>query len=263
MVTGFGPFQDAPENPTTILAGQLEDYLKQHETLTNPETTTLSTMVLEVSVEAVKEALNELWEKQPSWPNNHNKDTHNIVILLHLGVNYKGVGFQLEQCAYNDATFRIPDQRGYQPQQEIILPNVQWGKALNTNLNLESIGEHLKQIYQCEILTKQQAEETTSVANNPNNNNKEIKIIHSTDPGRYVCNYTYCYSLDKFGSSTTGTAANIEEEDNTNHQETKCYSLFLHVPPFEVTPEAQQMKFLAELIRLIELEMVSDNGNPE
>ena len=78
-------------------------------------------------------------------------------------------------------------------------------------------------------------EEKAEAKETPNS----IRIFPSTDPGRYVCNYTYCYSLNKFCSSEGGDG-------------NKFYSLFLHVPPFKLIPEEEQLKFVVDLMQLIE-----------
>ena len=59
-------------------------------------------------------------------------------------------------------------------------------------------------------------------------------VIVSTDPGRFVCNYTYYYSLTK-----------------TQHDE-QVYSLFVHVPPFSVVPQEEQLKTIVAIMNCID-----------
>ena len=62
-------------------------------------------------------------------------------------------------------------------------------------------------------------------------------IYISSDPGRFVCNYTYFLSL----SHCTG--------------KDKVLSLFVHVPPFEVLQEDTQLQFLEDLMTSIQIQI--------
>lgn len=272
VVTGFGPFQSVKTNPTSIMSEKLMDYLKNHEekSVQSLESRTTTT-VIETSAEAVRAYLDGL--SKESLP------SETTTVLLHMGVNYKGKGFQLEQCAYNDATFRIPDEKGFQPTKECVVAGLEWDKTLTTPLDVKGLCEKLHQKYpgsdapvveekkEDEEEKEETKEETTDSPSNKrrklnaegekaesveasteakdtttakdNEESTPIRIFPSTDPGRYVCNYTYCYSLNKFCS---------EPKDDKN----KCYSLFLHVPPFKLIPEEDQLKFVVDLMQLID-----------
>ena len=199
LVTGFGPFHNARENPTTIIANRLVEYLKSKEEEAATLASRTRTLIIQTSAQAARSALDEI--VQPS------SNTTTTIVYLHLGVNYKGTKFQLEQCAYNDASFRIPDEQGYQPRGVCIVKDVSLGSSLETNLNLENI---------CTLLDSM------------------APVTVSTDPGRFVCNYTYFYSLHK-----TQHCSNV-------------YSLFVHVPPFAVVPEQEQMKVLVAIMQCID-----------
>jgi pyrrolidone-carboxylate peptidase len=54
-----------------------------------------------------------------------------------------------------------------------------------------------------------------------------VQSTISTDPGRFVCNYTYCYSM--------------------HHVRRPC--LFLHVPKFEVVSKEVQLEYVACLLQ--------------
>jgi pyroglutamyl-peptidase len=191
------------------------------------------TKVMETSVQDVRATLDGFEE---SFSNNNNESkSSRIIIYLHIGVNYKGTGMQLEQCAYNDASFRIPDQQGFQPQSGLIVPNAKLGTTYKTTLDLESI---------CQA--QQQQTTTTSVptttTTTPSSSSYAIplEIKLSTDPGRFVCNYTYCYSLYKFQN---------KKEYPKHHQHVLLHSLFLHVPTFKVVPREQQFAYVADLLQ--------------
>jgi pyroglutamyl-peptidase len=210
VVTGFGPFQNAKENPTTIIANNLVDYLhsieKDHgaSSLLAARTTT---RVIETSAQAARKELDDLI---PTSPPNH----HHTVVYLHLGVNYMGTHFQLEQCGYNDATFRIPDEQGYQPRNKCINEDCTLGTLLETKLDCHDICEHLS--------------DEASLSSS---------VIVSTDPGRFVCNYTYYYSLTK-----------------TQHDK-QVHSLFVHVPPFSKVPQEEQLKTIVAIMNCIDSQL--------
>lgn len=174
-------------------------------------------------------------------------------VLLHLGVDYNSSQFKLEQCAYNDATFRVPDERGYQPHCECIIldDNIEnecseaeasssahrhpsWGKCLRTTLDLQSLRDELQQC-----------------------TNEHVTI--STDPGRFVCNYTYYLSLD--GCHSMNSERNSISDDNNqremgeggwaNNEKLAYHALFLHVPPFEAISEDIQLNFIHQVMKHI------------
>ncbi len=60
-----------------------------------------------------------------------------------------------------------------------------------------------------------------------------VKTQTSTDPGRFVCNYLYCYSLNKLQTLSSP----------------KVQCLFLHIPSFEVVPKEVQIEYILELMR--------------
>ena len=132
---------------------------------------------------------------------------------------------QLEQCAYNDATFRVPDNNGYQPQKMCILGDSStFGQCLRTTLDLDEICTQLQQQGQCACCVSQ-------------------------DPGRFVCNYTYCLSLDQCQS--VNDSLEKSEEDSTKKKIVGCHSLFLHVTPFAENSEDDQLIFIISLLKTI------------
>lgn len=160
VVTGFGPFRDSLENPTTIIADELVEYLKSKNETDLANCTT--TRVIETSAQAAREQVDDMMKQNSN---------NNTTVYLHLGVNYKGAHFQLEQCAYNDATFRIPDERGHQPRNQCIVEENAIGSSLTTTLDLDGMCQQLE--------------------------SGVCPVVVSMDPGRFVCNYTYYCSLNK------------------------------------------------------------------
>ena len=250
IMTGFGPFRGVPDNPTSVLIRRLQE---DESTLKSRHI--CETHILETSAEYVREKIGDIYGRLGRSAiangddagglnsNSNNSTTNNEqskpknVILIHLGVNYRGKYFQLEECAYNDATFRIPDERGYKPNRECILldndnttgkSQHKWGKCFRTKLDVKQLCDDLQ------------------VAN------EDVKL--SRDAGRFVCNYTYCLSLD---TSTTTT----QEDHENGEEQTTYYSLFIHVPPFSVVNEDRQYDFILRVIDAIGLQ-VSNNGDP-
>ena len=225
IITGFGAFAGVPNNPTSILIQRLQDELDNNQNKYMYET-----HVLETSAEYVREKLSDIYKGLKQSSSEKSKDA---IIILHLGViNYTGKVFHLEQCAYNDATFRVADERGYRPNKELVLlkdnetsseSTHEWGKCLKTTLDVHSLCNDLQKEYKAE------------------------KVVVSTDPGRFVCNYTYCFSLDKC-SSTNKCIGEGKKQHN---------ALFIHVPPFRVISESRQLDFIHKVMDTIEKQVLS------
>lgn len=194
VLTGFGPFGGMSKNPSTVLVQELKSYLKTAESAL--VTRIKQCVVLETSAKDVRDKIDEILA-QPS--------DSVVTVFLHLGVNYNGTGFQLEQCAYNDASFRIPDQQGYQPTNTKILDDSQLCQRFDTQINIEKLLQNQTEIH-------------------PN-----IESKCSIDPGRFVCNYLYFYSLKKL-------------------QSTSRVCMFLHVPPFAVVEKEAQLAYVSSLM---------------
>lgn len=229
VLTGFGPFDGVPENPTSILARELPEFLRTCGDA-NPDAAVLApcteTMIIETSVEAVTREIKALQERltQPG----------QSAIVLHLGVDASSERFHLERCAYNDASFRVPDEKGYQPTRAPILDTCPLGSTLTTSFDVPALVDLLNRTVSTTL-------EGPPLAN------------PSTDPGRFVCNYIYCTSMDAFQCAKT-----IVDEDQSEvivavaaNEETKLprvQTLFLHVPPFSVIPKEEQLMFVARLM---------------
>ena len=262
IVTGFGPFHGVPTNPTTVLVQGLVEYLQsrryqqqqqqqQEEDEEDPTTwlalaaSLTETIVLETSAEGARQEIDRLYQRQyekrkemsADENNNNNDDDYDddqevITIVLHLGVNYTGTNFQLEACAYNDASFRVPDEKGFQPMKVSILGN-EWkvGMPLWTTLDVAALVDELNRLASQENVLVS-CNETSSSSSLP-------AAVVSNDPGRFVCNYTYCYSLNKFQC----------------HQQVGIFSnarcLFLHVPPFDKVSKENQFWFVAQLMKCL------------
>mmetsp|Transcript_16333 Transcript_16333/g.31712 ORF Transcript_16333/g.31712 Transcript_16333/m.31712 type:complete len:274 (-) Transcript_16333:380-1201(-) len=160
VVTGFGKFAGVPENPTTKL---VIDLRKKYPNLL--------TKILETSMVGVRQGLDAIdseLQAQGIDPSD--------VIWIHMGVYGGSPGFRLEHKSYNEATFRVPDERGEKPNKEEIIPGGQ--PFLSCGFDLASL---------CSELRK--ALEGT------------VNINVTDDPGRFVCNYVYYSSLSRHGAN--------------------------------------------------------------
>lgn len=140
--TGFGQFAGVQDNPSSVLARRLA---AQHAED--------SVDILEVSAEAAKK-----------WRCRGDAD-----LVIHVGVAITYDAITLERCAYNDASFRVPDERGAQPQKAPIDAEEFFGTTRTTGLDLAAIARR--------------AVEAGCAVN------------VSEDAGRFVCNYLYYCSL--------------------------------------------------------------------
>lgn len=160
VVTGFGPFDTFQVNPTELICQHLKNRLLNSNS--GIDSSFLETIVIETSAEAAREAIADIYAIQNS---------EHRTVVLHLGLNYRGTSYELEQFAYNNASFRVPDQRGFQPQRELIVDEWPLEEYLETKFDVRLLAEEMSNCF------------------------KEPGTIVSDDPGRFVCNYTYYQSL--------------------------------------------------------------------
>jgi pyroglutamyl-peptidase len=162
-----------------------------------------------------------------------------------LGVNYKGTAFQIERCGYNEADFRVPDERGAQPRKERIVTVSfdgryrELGEALATEFDVPALVAALN--VTAPVLS-------SSISRCSDDEQQRFVARESTDPGRFVCNFTYFLSLDrcqKHNSSSNGSPR------------TRARALFLHVPPFDQIPEPVQLEFIARLLEGLREQVLS------
>lgn len=257
FVTGFGPFHNVHSNPTATLAEKIVGHLQAWESASSSSSSSNSadphppiqptprlslvthTEVIETSAQAAHEAIDRFYKKLQESSSNSTRNTNGeesttnnnnsskvapTAIFLHLGVNEGGTGFQLESCAYNEATFRLPDERGHQPLQEPIVNHMELNAPLHTSLDVPNLVSRL---------------------NNDHRSFPTVQSFQSHDPGRYVCNYTYFLSLHQC------------HQLRTSIPDANVHCLFLHVPPFRIVPEHEQLEFVGRLLRLLQ-QQVSD-----
>lgn len=164
-VTGFKKFQGVAENPTEVIVNNLKDYVERRGL---PAGVTLgSCTVLDAAGDG---ALPQLYQTMESVVSKTDTVSNANVVWLHLGVNSGAVRFAIEQQAANEATFRCPDELGWQPLQvPIVLEDGGVSRTRKTCLPVDAIFKSLKK--------------------------GAYDVMVSGDAGRFVCNYVYYHSL--------------------------------------------------------------------
>jgi len=246
FITGFGPFGEVTENPTSAMI----DCLLTEKNAHNPKLRHVHMLeVVRVAASSATQQVNRMMERIMDTPRINNKERRHgcddHVVLLHLGVlnhqrrrrrhhNDHGrertsvaenngahdnqsmpISFQLEQNAFNEAHFRIPDNDGWKPTHEQITLDKELGHRLLTDLNVKRIRDSLIQ--------------------------KGFDVFISGDAGRFLCNYIYWESLNKL---TTAEEVPIAVDCN-------LHALFVHVPSFDCISKDVQVAFVMELIETI------------
>ena len=143
--TGFGKFHGVADNPSATLAERVAAKFADD-----------SWEVVEVSGEAARDAA----------LNGSDAD-----VVVHLGVAVDYANITLERCAYNDATFRCDDERGWRPAGEKISADSPFGAPSPTPLDVEAVAVKAKDL--------------------------GFSVDVSDDAGRFVCNYLYYCSLER------------------------------------------------------------------
>ncbi|KAJ5079762.1 hypothetical protein M0811_04075 [Anaeramoeba ignava] len=209
-ITAFEPWANLDKNPTQTIVESIEEDRSKIEL---PKGSELETQVLEVSVESSKNELDSLFKKIKSKHQEKKQKKKQTVfkdnvILLHFGLYSGSHNLQVERQAFNEATWRGKDQRGLMSlYQQIIPENGPITHTFNTKFDVEKIVENLK--------------------------SKEYKIISSLDPGRFLCNWVYYYSL------------------NFSDKIQNCRSLFVHFPEFDEIGLDDDIRFVSDLISFL------------
>jgi pyroglutamyl-peptidase len=168
-VTGFKKFHGVSANPTESIVRNLKDYVNKKNIL--PKNVVIgSCNILDTAGHG---ALVPLYQTlQSALINNKDSDSSSYgrVIWLHFGVNSGATRFAIEHQAFNEATFRCPDELGWKPQKVPIIPAD--GGISRTRETLLPVDE----------ITKALAK-------------MGYDVMTSDDAGRFVCNYVYYHSL--------------------------------------------------------------------
>ncbi|KAE9589544.1 hypothetical protein Lal_00000589 [Lupinus albus] len=166
-VTGFKKFHGVSENPTEMIVDNLMEYMNKKGL---PKGIVIgSCQILETAGQGALVPLYQTLQSSISTKESESSSS-NKIIWLHFGVNSGTTRFAIENQAFNEATFRCPDEMGWKPQKVPIVPSDgAISRVPKTTLPVEEITKALAK--------------------------KGYDVMTSDDAGRFVCNYVYYHSL--------------------------------------------------------------------
>lgn len=228
VVTGFGVFADVHDNPSKRIVEELSSTAFR----TDIANTSFSFEILEVSVDFCSK-----------FHDSCESDNQNYAckrpVYVHIGVDSKGTHIKLEQCAYNNMNFRVPDVRGYQPESAQISDSCALDAPLYSALPLAAICEELNSTYNdLYVPVDTEAAAPDDQQEQKDANHKLVRL--SEDPGRYLCNYVYYQALQR--NVTAGEPLN---------------ALFVHVPPFSAVSQETQTLVIKKLLSIIATQLAA------
>ncbi|XP_058087248.1 uncharacterized protein LOC131234412 [Magnolia sinica] len=166
-VTGFKKFHGVAENPTETIVSNLKDFVKRRGLCGG--VTLRSCTILEAAGEGGLPKLYKIMESAMSEPYSDSLSNERV-IWLHLGTNAGALRFAIERQAVNEATFRCPDELGWQPQQVPIVPEDGGiSRTRKTSCSTDAIAKFLRK--------------------------QGYDVALSDDADQFVCNYVYYHSL--------------------------------------------------------------------
>ncbi|XP_008793297.2 pyrrolidone-carboxylate peptidase-like isoform X1 [Phoenix dactylifera] len=165
--TGFKKFHGVSENPTETIVSNLKKFMEKKGL---PKGLVLGNCkVLDTAGQGALGPLYELFESSVSGRDNESSNV-GPVIWIHFGVNSGATRFAIENQAFNEATFRCPDELGWKPQRLPIVPSDgSISRTRQTSLPVNEIVNGLAKM--------------------------GYDVMPSDDAGRFVCNYVYYQSL--------------------------------------------------------------------
>jgi pyrrolidone-carboxylate peptidase len=103
---GFGAFADVLDNPSAKIVEKLTEIIGNNARDVEKGKVPIRYIFRTLSVSV--DNCNEFHSQVP-----FDEDVENV--FIHIGVDARGSKIKLEQCAYNNMSFRVPDDLGYQP----------------------------------------------------------------------------------------------------------------------------------------------------
>jgi len=232
VLTGFGCFSNVTLNPTQQIIEilQKENWRPTTTITADKSIVELTTEIIEVSTTAASEFLDKIAINFTNQINrNSTTDDDILIYMIHLGVDSNATSFKLENMCYNNMTFRVPDQRGFQPSGIPIDTTEAFDGACATALPLMEVNATLI--------------------------DEGYPVVVSSDPGRYLCNYIYFKSL-QYTSGLNHTQQQQQQQGRSldlleTPRRRQHHSLFIHVPPLTVVPLEQQCSFIKNAVERI------------
>lgn len=202
VVSGFGQFCGVDKNPTEVLVRFLGAKGVEID-----GASIISLDILKVAAHNIDQWVEHLVKHRTVNVRNQR------VVFVHFGVDVRALAFKLEQRACNDASFRCPDEDGWQPQHQAI--DESDGRALGSHMYTDLPVHELQHVLQ----------------------RAGYKVVVSEDAGRFVCNWTYYRSLQ--------CTREFQKRGSNWH------SLFVHVPSFDEIDQETQCKFALAVLEAI------------
>jgi hypothetical protein len=186
-----------------------------------------------------------------------------VVCVVHLGVHSGASCFHLERCAWNDASFRYPDEAGWQPQGEAVVSCEALGRCRATRLPVDALVQELRaEGHACQASDDpgrcvQHASASVAHACSLCASPASLTPLrHATAAARFVCNFVYYTSLARAeahalpddGAGSGSAALHASSASPLPPPPPAWHALFLHVPPAHVVPIDAQLRFLAALL---------------
>jgi len=221
VITGFGPFKNVPLNPSQMLIEMIEENKSQLQFELQQEfnSVLVQNIIFKTCAKSVESELFKIHsELDIKGSSNNDEYVCKNLIYIHIGVHNASNKFNLEKQAYNEADFGCADESGFQPRKcaiESTNEKCRKGSILRTDLDLVTLSKSLS------------------------SNGVQFPVQISSDPGRFVCNYTYYKSLSYSNQLRRQISVNSPQ----------IHVLFLHIPPIHSIPITQQYHFLKTLLQ--------------
>jgi len=251
-----------PTNPTSAIVERLKQVIDQYDDGDDNDrrkntvsSSDVEVITLETSAKNVKKRMDEIFcdiiQKDlsvgseddglpPSTTNGHlqgnditnaslQKTRCSNFVIIHMGVDASSSCIKLETRAYNEATFRVPDEDGYRPSEVCIDSSQSLGTILSSTLDLDWV-----------------CADVNNRRRHCGKSDGDVQL--SSDAGRFVCNYTYWYSLNR---ARDRTVTNICSNGGLDVTEPSIDVVFVHVPPFNVQSIENQMDIIVHVMNSI------------
>lgn len=173
VVTGFREFSGVKENPTEFIVNNLQDYLRVRGKPLPGGAEAVNFTALKVAGREVSD-----WLALAAKTISDGVPEESEIIWIHFGVDTHAKTFKLEVRAKNEASFRCPDQDGWQPNHEAIDTEKCIDSYLYTDLPIKAIIASMGP-----------------------------ETCLSTSAGLFVCNYTLYCSLRQCSQHSKGRAS--------------------------------------------------------
>jgi len=266
-LTGFGEFNRVKNNPTETLMKTLPSYLRDNPLPKSVCADVHSCTVLETSGMGSKQQFHQLAHSEESLKGKNKR------VWIHFGVDARSTVFRLESRAFNEASFRCADQRGWQPDKQCIVePTSAASMSSPSCASSGSVSQSCNAVSE-KLSSNECASASTSVSlcssSSSSCNEKQTAALKSECPLSAKCVHKAMEplyttlpidALVKDLSAKWGTQIGRSEDAGrfvcnwiyylslTRSVEEHSQSLFVHVPPHAVISLESQQAFARDII---------------